>query len=948
MPTLNKLYTIGWYGSCDTQPCVDYDLDPALGNNANIEAAFRVITDSTAGNGYEAYVKNQHGSGTNAFESLQCGHAYIIKLTSDSVSVTIPDFVISNNSSTPDGYIAQDCAQEGESGNVPTATPVASPTPTPTLPPTGTPVPTATQANTPTPTPTATQASTPVPTGTPVPTPTATQVGTPIPTGTPVPTPTPTATQAVGVSIETLVVHNPDTGVRDETIDFGILPTLSGRASKYRVLINGVEVIPITFSGAILAGDTQFITGHDVSGDSTGVDHTLTVWLVDDNDVDIVSASTTFQIPDVVTPPTPTPTQPATPTPTPTATQVVTPTPTPTVTQTATPTPTPTATQAKTSVNVSNSQNFTTQKPCAGSPVTFTVNTDSGDNLTELTLSNSDAGLDSSEFYFTSSGTQTLTVSDGESISISWDANVLVADTGNIVIKASHPGNSTKLALAETTITGGSTVTITKPAGAISWSQDLSSLTPNQPVTLDATSSTGQTITYQSSDANVATINGDQLTAGGTSGTATITATAAADQCNLEASTTQSATIPLGSSSLSGTVSETIDKTGVAGDSEGPSTQESELTISATNAGLLTYWFENNAADNWEYKIVSGVTTVVDWTAATANSQIQTPAQALVDGDKFVFRLKAKTDWTAGSYDASFTLSGANGSNSTATLTGTVNAAPTATLAWSAASSTGAGYEEGSGETGTAVPVTLSGTNLHTSDVTITLGGADSSAFEWSEASDFSTQISGTTSTQTFSTINSGKLFYVRLKSGQSAGTYNCSLTASSGDVSGSETTSVQTTVTSASVSGVDVTITAGTSPTITFADYTPDLATYYPEGVSDNGAGGSWAIQPTNIEVYLKTIGGTTYNELIYNCNQSDGIDGTASSGDEGTIFDVSGLAGDVGIRWIEDGAASWPETGNKRTGFELRAGLTAGSSSEGTGASNPANDLTFTIVIS
>ena len=164
MATLNQLYNFGWYGSCDDLPCNAYSLDPNTGSNSQIESVHRVVTDQQASNGFEVYFSSQYNTGVNAFESLECGHAYLIKLVDTSTSVDIPGFTISTNTSVPDGYISVDCTDgaEEESGVVPTPTATGTPTPTPTA--TVTPTPTPTATGTPTPTPTATATPTPTPT----------------------------------------------------------------------------------------------------------------------------------------------------------------------------------------------------------------------------------------------------------------------------------------------------------------------------------------------------------------------------------------------------------------------------------------------------------------------------------------------------------------------------------------------------------------------------------------------------------------------------------------------------------------------------------------------------------------------------------------------------------------------------------------------------------------
>ena len=195
MATLNKVYNIGWYGSCDNQPCVDFDLTTGSDND-NIEAVYRVVTNQS-GSSYETYLQTQIGTNLNAFEKLYCGHAYIIKLATGT-TVTIPDFIVSNNSNTvSDGYITTECG---------------APAPTPTI----------TVTPTPTPTPTVTVTPTPTPTITITPTPTATMAITPTVTITPTPTPTPTSAGVLSVAIDVFSLSSGDPNVRDESITFYI------------------------------------------------------------------------------------------------------------------------------------------------------------------------------------------------------------------------------------------------------------------------------------------------------------------------------------------------------------------------------------------------------------------------------------------------------------------------------------------------------------------------------------------------------------------------------------------------------------------------------------------------------------------------------------------------------------------------------------------------------
>ena len=143
MSVLSKLYNMGWYGRCDTF-CEEYDLRPSVGDNSDIEAVYRVSGDGYGS--YETYDSVMYGSGMNAFESLTCGNAYIIRLKKQAVengrTVEIPNFTASFAGDMGEACISTDTPFSITPG--PTPTPTTSPTPTPTLTKTPGPTPTPT------------------------------------------------------------------------------------------------------------------------------------------------------------------------------------------------------------------------------------------------------------------------------------------------------------------------------------------------------------------------------------------------------------------------------------------------------------------------------------------------------------------------------------------------------------------------------------------------------------------------------------------------------------------------------------------------------------------------------------------------------------------------------------------------------------------------------------
>ena len=118
MATLNNIYNIGWYGTCDNTPCGSYSLDPTLNNNTRIEAVYRVHSTGSTDNGYETCVPDQFGQGVNAFDSLDCGNVYIIRLKQPVQSIEIPDFVTSFNDIPAGTYITGDCSSVVAAGGV--------------------------------------------------------------------------------------------------------------------------------------------------------------------------------------------------------------------------------------------------------------------------------------------------------------------------------------------------------------------------------------------------------------------------------------------------------------------------------------------------------------------------------------------------------------------------------------------------------------------------------------------------------------------------------------------------------------------------------------------------------------------------------------------------------------------------------------------------------------
>ena len=749
MATLSNLYTIGWYGSCD-QPCSDYSLDPATGDNNLIEAVYRVNTDSV-NNGYETFVPALFGAGVNAFESLTCGKAYIIKLTSAAIangdSLTIDSFTTSTSDTSSDGYIATNC------GAVPT------------------PAPTATATATPTPTPTHTLPPTPTATNTPTPTPTVTV--TPTATVTPTPTPTPTATQVLTMTLTSVTVTNPDPFSRDETLSLTFGPSLANRVDGYDVMINGSQVSNGSGVLNLQNGSTVTINNIDVSSLPTGVT-TVEVYLTN-NGTTVISESADFVIPDLQN--TPTPTATATPTPTPTVTATPTPTPTVTLSPTPTITPTPTPTQAKTGITVGMTQNLTNQNTCGADSDASSVNSitasisnnDSGDGLTELQLQITGPTGDSSKIYWANNNQTTTITGTGDHV-ITWDSDIAGSGTGsvNVAILASHPGNDDKLSLASITL------------GTFNISKQTPTLPALDTITIDNIGDTqnvavtpgapfaAESVTYTSDDTGVATVNAAGLVEIVGTGTATITAQLAATDCHTGTSETTTLTTATPSVSVTSNVNETITKSSEFGDTEGPSTG-SGFTVTGTNVTGLSIQVPSTAAvSSWEFALDGS--TYTDLTAGTITDD---------QADNFAaarFRLKSGVNLADGDKTVTCTMNTDQGANDTFNLTGNIAESGSVSLSWSDSSVTVTGYEEG-GSPANDTSVQLSGVGLYSSDITLTFGGADQSSYEWS-----TDQSSWSSTNLTVPFDDVPKTIFFRLKTGLSASTYSLSITASTAD----------------------------------------------------------------------------------------------------------------------------------------------------------------------
>lgn len=938
MAIINKLYTIGWYGTCDSQPCADHDLNPVTGDNDKIEAVYRVISEG-ASTGYETFVSSTYGiSNANAFESLVCGHAYIIKLDQSAVdaneSVDIPGFVTStNNDSVDHGYITTSC-DDSESGTI-TPTPTATATPTPT--------PTATA--TPTPTPTATATATPTPT----------------PTATVTPTPTPTVTGVIGISLTGVSITNTDTAVRDETLSFTVAPTHpvdpSGKVDNYRyeILSNDLGTTYLSDVGGnntdISNGNSHLEAGIDVSTLPENVTHILKVWLTSGG-VDIIS--TTATIPSIAhAGPTPTPTATATATPTPTPTATATATPTPTPTNSPTPTPTPTATNAllDASFSAADGSEYVGTEGEVVNTYSLSVNaTNLGVDTAALTLVDISGGsIDSSKFGFGSVGIHsTSTQNNQDTHTIVWDPGVILTGntSGVLSVRASFGGNATTKPYAEAEI---AKITINKRPVSLSLPaitiDDIGESQDLQPTVSGSTAHTNSSdFGFVSSDTAVADFTNSILTIAST-GTTNITVTLPEDHYHTSADataslTTASASIAVGPASITSI----INKSSVPGDAEeGTVVNFDTLTFSNIPSVFMEFG-ASGVTDIWEYSINSGTS----WNGATNALAVALGSGVNITDVKF--RLKSKNDWTSGNYNTTITF---RDENSTATvvndLNGTVNAAGAVTLNFSPTTIYPAGYTEG-GSQGAAATTTLTGTNLYSSNVTVTFAEGVVSDFEWS-ADDSNWNETSSTDLLVASTANASQQYFIRLKTGRAVGTYSGQVVATTTDTNDDTTAATGTmscgyssAVTAGSVSAGEVLMSSNDGQ-LNFSDIDSFVTagqttfqrefSFFNQTDADeifsfgNSAGTTYTDYVNNymayttiedtvtavVKVDLKKVGtpGSNYSdaggdypgtETIYNASQRETVDDYSGWSDSLVNWTASGYQSDVGFAIDVDGS--------------------------------------------
>ena len=125
---------MGWYGSCETEGCVDFSVTSAPIRD-KIQKVFQV-SSQPKNDGYIAFdgtIDASYDSSIQPFTSLECGKSYIVVLKPGVGSIRIDEFIFTDGDTTDLGRVIDKCAYD------PTPTPVATPTPTPAPDPTPTP-----------------------------------------------------------------------------------------------------------------------------------------------------------------------------------------------------------------------------------------------------------------------------------------------------------------------------------------------------------------------------------------------------------------------------------------------------------------------------------------------------------------------------------------------------------------------------------------------------------------------------------------------------------------------------------------------------------------------------------------------------------------------------------------------------------------------------------------
>lgn len=111
----NKL-VMGWYGSCDNEPCSDFPLKTQDVYDV-IESVYEISTDASKPRVFSSHLASENNSFVQSLESLECGHTYWFTLKSgvvnDLKSLTIDNLVVTGEQIADAGRVTDDCDSGG-------------------------------------------------------------------------------------------------------------------------------------------------------------------------------------------------------------------------------------------------------------------------------------------------------------------------------------------------------------------------------------------------------------------------------------------------------------------------------------------------------------------------------------------------------------------------------------------------------------------------------------------------------------------------------------------------------------------------------------------------------------------------------------------------------------------------------------------------------------------
>lgn len=116
----NKL-VMGWYGSCDNEPCSDFPLKTQDVYDV-VESVYEISTDASKPRVFSSYLATENDSFVQSLESLECGHTYWFTLKSgvvnDPKSLTIDNLVVTGEQIADAGRVTDVCGGGGSIADV--------------------------------------------------------------------------------------------------------------------------------------------------------------------------------------------------------------------------------------------------------------------------------------------------------------------------------------------------------------------------------------------------------------------------------------------------------------------------------------------------------------------------------------------------------------------------------------------------------------------------------------------------------------------------------------------------------------------------------------------------------------------------------------------------------------------------------------------------------------